>query len=252
MHAAKAGAERAHRIMRFWKHYLNSARAWNQHAPTKVGKLQLLRQFHRWYRCLQTDVNAFARQTPWIPFAASDWLTRNLRRDWCVFEWGMGGSTLFFVSHVQTVISIEHEKAWSENVKEAVLSRHASNWQGELIEPEPGGQEGCVDPSDWNHAASSDRNSQGLSFRKYVEAIDAHPDSSFDLILIDGRARPACFKHALPKLKIGGVILWDDTNRPSYALALAHTPGNFRIKHLAGPCPHLKAFHQVSLIRRMA
>jgi hypothetical protein len=244
--------KRVRRIMRFGGHYLSSARAWNQTSPVKVGRLQLIRQFPRWYHCLQIDGNALTLQKPWIPFVATDWLARNLQRDWRVFEWGIGGSTLFLVSKVETVVSIEHQHIWYETAREAVLSRHASNWKGFLIEAEPGSQQECADPSDWNGAASSDPSSKGYSFRKYVETIDRYPDSSFDLILIDGRSRPACFKHALPKLKIGGVILWDDTDRLSYKKALANTPKSFKIKHLAGPCPHLKSFFQASLIQRMA
>ena len=243
---------RARRIMRFAGHYLSSARTWNQSSPVKVSNLQLILQFPRWYRCLQTDGNAFIQEKPWIPFAATDWLVRHLQRDWNIFEWGMGGSTLFLISRAESVVSIEHQHAWYEIVQDSALSRHASNWQGFLIEAEPDCRQECADPGDWNCAVSSDPDSKGYSFRNYTEAIDLHPDSSFDLILIDGRARPACFKHALRKLKIGGVVLWDDTHRPSYARALANTPKNFRVKHFAGPCPHLKPFFQASLIQRMA
>jgi hypothetical protein len=47
----------------------------------------------------------------------------------------------------------------------------------------------------------------------YAAFIDRFPDHSFDLVIIDGRARAACIQHAIPKVKKGGYLLVDDSER---------------------------------------
>ena len=37
-----------------------------------------------------------------------------------------------------------------------------------------------------------------------------------DVIAVDGRDRVNCVKHAMPKLKPGGVLVLDDSHRPRY------------------------------------
>ena len=53
-------------------------------------------------------------------------------------------------------------------------------------------------------------------FRDYIAAIDEFEDEYFDIIAIDGRERVACLVHAIPKLRPGGVLVLDDSNRPKY------------------------------------
>jgi hypothetical protein len=40
-----------------------------------------------------------------------------------------------------------------------------------------------------------------LSFEEYVRKIDVYPDESFDLVVVDGRARTACRYHTIKKIK---------------------------------------------------
>lgn len=55
-----------------------------------------------------------------------------------------------------------------------------------------------------------------LNFETYVKSIDKFPDNYFDLIIVDGRARPSCIKHAMNKVKTGGVLLIDNADRTYY------------------------------------
>lgn len=57
----------------------------------------------------------------------------------------------------------------------------------------------------------------GCCFEAYVRAIDSCADGSLDLVIVDGRAREACLKHALPKVRSGGWLLLDNSHRPRYA-----------------------------------
>ena len=56
----------------------------------------------------------------------------------------------------------------------------------------------------------------GKNFEDYVKIIDIYPNENFDLIIVDGRSRVSCLKHAQDKVKVGGFILLDDTDREEY------------------------------------
>ena len=69
------------------------------------------------------------------------------------------------------------------------------------------------------------------SFRRYVHAID-DADGQFDVIVIDGRARPACLDHAAPRLARDGIIVFDNSRRAPYQAAIARS--GLRAQEYAG------------------
>jgi predicted O-methyltransferase YrrM len=56
----------------------------------------------------------------------------------------------------------------------------------------------------------------GSSFEKYAKTIQQFPTEYFDLVLVDGRARPSCIQQSLPYLKHGGLLVVDNTERSYY------------------------------------
>jgi predicted O-methyltransferase YrrM len=60
----------------------------------------------------------------------------------------------------------------------------------------------------------------GQDFSAYVAAIDS-VTGSFDVIVIDGRAREACLAAAVGRLAPGGVIVFDNVERRRYRKAIA-------------------------------
>ncbi|HEX5544273.1 MAG TPA: hypothetical protein VFX10_02185 [Nitrospira sp.] len=97
--------------------------------------------------------------------------------------------------------SVEHDAQWFRELK----GRLGPDVTLKLIEPDPVGNvlsdtaPGCFD--------------------KYVSSILNEADQSIDLVIVDGRARVACFRAALEKVKPGGAILLDDSDRPKYEAA---------------------------------
>jgi hypothetical protein len=59
-------------------------------------------------------------EIPWCSYKAIDFLSDYLRPDMHVFEYGSGGSTLFFMRRVMHITSIEPHAVWYENVRKAV------------------------------------------------------------------------------------------------------------------------------------
>lgn len=166
---------------------------------------------------------------PWLPYEAVLFLYAHLHELNTVFEWGAGASTFFFARHCRHVISVETEKKWWEVMKGLARYEVADNVELHWIpsEDEPGL------PKD-NRQPTSFRNDKGVCFRKYVQKILEYPDESFDLILVDGKARPSCLITALPKVRRGGYILLDNTDHKKYWEAMRMVPGNYKRTEFSG------------------
>src|SRR5690606_2632205 len=54
---------------------------------------------------------------------------------------------------------------------------------------------------------------QDVSFQRYVESVHDYPPGSFDVIVVDGRARNACLRAARKHVKPGGLIVLDNSDR---------------------------------------
>jgi predicted O-methyltransferase YrrM len=63
---------------------------------------------------------------------------------------------------------------------------------------------------------------KGYSFKNYVKLINKYPDYHFDIVFVDGRSRVACIKHALKKIKNGGVLILDNSERDEYQSAFKY------------------------------
>lgn len=153
---------------------------------------------------------------PWFSFEAVEWLEKFLKKDMRVFEWGSGGSTVYYSQKADSVISVESSPEWYKNVSEALKKRNITNCLYLLKEPKA-----SVAPN----YPTTDSSYQGLDFEDYCRAIDGYPDGHFDLVSVDGLARPFCIKHALKKIKPGGFLLLDDSEQPRHVKGVAELAG---------------------------
>ncbi len=149
------------------------------------------------------------KEEPWVSEKAKKWLVSFLKPNMVIFEYGSGGSTIFFARRVKKIISVEYQLSWFFGVWIALWGRGIFNFKLHLSTPE----KGVKIKQDY---MSSDPNINSFSFKKFVMTIDQYTDDYFDLVFIDGRARNSCIKHAIPKVKNGGYILLDDSDRKSY------------------------------------
>jgi predicted O-methyltransferase YrrM len=114
-----------------------------------------------------------------------------------VFEFGAGKSTLWLAERVNYLITIEHDEKWFKKISKMLYDK---NYIILKLVPRP-----------------------------YNKAIEEYPNESFDLILIDGRDRLLCAQSAMNKIKIGGYIILDNSERENYKPIFDLYKENFQI-----------------------
>jgi hypothetical protein len=166
----------------------------------------------RWLESLQKDYLLRSCQ-PWLAFDAIDILSSLPLNGQRIFEYGSGGSTLFWLKHGALLTSIEHDKAWYDLLQQQYIGKASVDYR--LVPPEFISSDN-VNPSVPDGYGSGDKQFAQCTFRSYASQIDEFPDEFFDLVLVDGRARPSCIKHAHNKVKIGGILVLDNSDRKYY------------------------------------
>lgn len=148
---------------------------------------------------------------PWWTVAATRKVDRflQLRPFARVFEWGCGASTVWLSKRAAEVISVEHDPPWYQTVRSFVAT-----WPSTRLVYVP------VERSQDPDAIRSGKPAwKDFDFRRYVSAID-QADGQFDLIVIDGRCRAECLERATQRLTPDGLLVFDNSRRRRYRLAL--------------------------------
>lgn len=139
-----------------------------------------LRSYREW-----RIVDAEGAELPWLTYPAIAFLSSRLPVVPRVGEFGSGFGTYWWARRAQTVTSVEHDARWVDRLRET-LPAHASIVHRQL-------------------------ESDG-----YPNAL-AESGGEFDVIVIDGRRRVDCAIRSVPALAAGGVLVWDDAERPYYS-----------------------------------
>jgi hypothetical protein len=135
-------------------------------------------------------------ELPWFAYAAIDFLKSYLRKNMQAFEFGSGGSTLFFAQHCKSVASVEDNAHWCEIVAAKLARRGIRN-------------------VDLRHVPVAFATEETFAASDYLQAVR---QSAFDVIVVDGtewtsNIRPICFHAAEAQIKSGGIIVVDDSWR---------------------------------------
>lgn len=159
--------------------------------------------------------------SPWLSPAATLFFEEWLKKDQKMAEFGSGLSTVFFASRMEEVVSIEHYKPWHEKVVALFEEKGLKNVDYRLI-TEVSNDDFKSDEA-LNHLIRlSDSKFQiKESFQPYYRGISDKPDGYFDVVLVDGRARPECVFSSIEKLKSGGLMVLDNSERKRYEVIFA-------------------------------
>lgn len=178
------------------------------------------RYAHLWLRSLLPGHNPLDDELPWITFRAIQWLLSYLEPDMRAFEYGAGGSTLFLAKRVRELVSVEHDEMFHSVVADRLARQGIRNCRLVLSRPERLSAQPAPDVAYGTASFTSfEPKHAGEWFEKYVKVIDEYPDEHFDLVMIDGRSRASCVRRAVRKVKPGGALLLDNSERPAYAVA---------------------------------
>lgn len=118
-----------------------------------------------------------------------------------MLELGSGRSTLWYAKRSASVTSFEDDPHWAQRARQMLL-------------------EAGID-----HAEVRE-----MPVEAFRDAVAAFPEECFDLVVVDflespDAERPGLVKAARSKVRIGGYMLLDDSDRPAYAPAYEHLTG---------------------------
>ncbi len=148
-------------------------------------------------------------ERPWIVPAAVGWLGRRTRPDWAVLELGSGRSTIWFARRAGRVLSFEDNEYWYPRTRERLDEAGLENVELRLRPVE-----------------------------ELPHEIAALPDAGFDLVVVDFLEAPSvtrvdALKPAMKKVRPGGYLLLDDSDRRGYAEAFELLSG-WRFRRFTG------------------
>jgi hypothetical protein len=135
------------------------------------------------------------RGLPWIRPGATAFIESSLPEGASCFEWGSGASTIWLARRGYCVTSCELDHSWWYAINQKLLD------EGLLHE---------VDLLDFSRD----------TMQYYADYILKSSDNSFDFILVDGRNRQRCLGNARSKVKVGGIVCLDNSEREEYNDAL--------------------------------
>ena len=186
---------------------------------------RLLRPYLKWcYKQFQKQHTDY----PWMAPDAMKALDLLLTREMQSFEFGSGRSTLFFAKRMKWVTSVEHANGWYNNVKKMLATEGIDNAELLLAAPDPAFRLPQLSSLQQISISAEDYPAKDELFEAYYQTINRFEDESLDLVVVDGRARVSCARAAIPKLKSGGILLLDNSERARYAVVhqwLAQWPG---------------------------
>ena len=149
------------------------------------NKDEAFKKANQWLSALSKDRSLDLEGLPMPSYsvAAMHFLEERLKKDLQVFEFGSGFSSLFYARKCKSVIAIEHDQEWFNEIK----SHNTSNLSIFLKDLE----------------------------NEYDKSILGF-EQNFDLIIVDGRNRNKCIYNSISKLTQSGVIILDDSHREKY------------------------------------
>jgi len=153
---------------------------------------------YRWHHLRHWLYTKRHPTAPWLTPTANEMLETLLRPHDAGLEFGSGHSTLWFAKRIQSLTSVEHDRAWYDSVSRLLSTNGVSNTTYL-----------CREPLDEFSTSPSD----------YTEVAARFEPRSVDFVLVDGMQRARCAMDALGILAPGGLLVIDDAQRylPSHS-----------------------------------
>lgn len=154
-----------------------------------------------------TTTTCWAKRIPSFDPGVTGILEGALNERSKVFEFGTGGSTIWFAKRVGELVSVEYNPDWFQTLR--------GGFREDFGRVPPNVTLLLKSSFSDNKWLLSKTTKQQVGWR-FVDSISEFPDYYFDLVVVDGRARMACMLKSRSKVKLGGIILLDDSQREHY------------------------------------
>ncbi len=147
---------------------------------------------------------AKSKHKPYLNDKVIDTFAKILNKNMVGWEFGSGMSTLWISGRVKSLTSVEHSKKWYRKISR-LCKKHRKNVTILFRKPSRKGSKSYYGGGRWR-----------TFYQDYVQSIESVKNDSLDFVFIDGRARVACIRHSVSKVKKGGYIILDDSRRKTY------------------------------------
>jgi hypothetical protein len=140
-----------------------------------------------WFKSFyfKRSINKEGEPIPWYTYSFIKFIEPRLKKQFDAFEFGCGNSTLWYAQRIRSVKSVEHNIEWFNKMKDKIplnaLLVHQTLFEN----------------------------------GDYAREVLAE-NKNYHLIIIDGEDRNNCLVHAVSKLCMDGVIIYDNSDRSEY------------------------------------
>jgi len=144
-----------------------------------------------WFESFNTkkSIDKNGNPIPWCTYPFIKFIEPRLKKDFKIFEYGSGNSTLWYAKRVSEITAVENDLEWYKNVSSSM----PSNAQVIYCELKYDGD--------------------------YCRQV-AKQNKLYNIIIIDGRDRNNCTKLCIESLTEDGVIVFDNSNLTQYTEAI--------------------------------
>ncbi|MGB8021786.1 MAG: hypothetical protein WCF04_11210 [Candidatus Nanopelagicales bacterium] len=162
-----------------------------------------------------------------------------------VFEWGSGASTIWLARRSGSVVTVEHDVRFADAVRGLVPPGAMVDVRMIPLVEEPGAHPARPGPARPPIAGAGD----GPAAWPYVSVID-EVGGTFDVIVIDGRARERCLVQAMPHLAVGGILVFDNVEQRRYRDAIAALDPPVDVTWTCGLTPSMPYPTRTAILRQ--
>ena len=140
-----------------------------------------------WFRSFVTkrSIDRNGDPIPWNTYPYIKFIGLRLKKDFDMFEYGSGNSTLWYAARVRSIKAVENDKSWYEMISRKLPAN------AEIV---------YRDLND------------GKSYEQEVKKSE----KKYHIVVIDGRERVNCLKNSLTKLTDDGVLVFDNSDLSIY------------------------------------
>ncbi len=146
-----------------------------------------------WYNSYnsKTSIDKDRKPIPWCTYPYIKFIEKRLKKEFNLFEYGCGNSTLWYAPRVNSIRAVEHDKNWIDYISKKLPDNVTLTHKSLTKEGE------------------------------YANEVN-NSEINFHMIIIDGRDRVNSTKYSINKLTDNGVLIFDNTDRPAYKEAIEY------------------------------